>query len=552
MNTDIHQEKVVILDFGSQYTQLIARRIREQHVYCEIHAYNIGIERLKELSPKAIVLSGGPSSVYDKNAPIINADIFSLGIPILGICYGMQLIAHLMGGKVVPLETREYGRDVVYILPQEYYDDIKDKEKTEDNYKSKPQKVDIGNKSIFLAPGKLYSGLSDREKLDVWMSHGDSIIEPPEGFVITAASGYAVTASFENIDAGVYGVQFHPEVSHTPQGSEILHNFLFDVAGLHGLWTMRSFIDTEVARVKEQVGNDHVICALSGGVDSSVVAALLFRAIGENLTCIFVDNGLLKKGETERVKKVFKGHFGMDLHVVDAEDQFLSRLSGIVDPEKKRKIIGNLFIEIFEEEAAVIPGVKYLAQGTLYPDVIESVSFKGPSATIKSHHNVGGLPDVMNLILIEPLKELFKDEVRVLGNELNLPTEIIGRHPFPGPGLAVRILGEVTKKNCDLLREADVIVENEIKSADLYDEIWQAFAVLLPVKTVGVMGDERTYDNVVALRIVNSLDGMTADWVRLPYDVLARIASRIINEVKGVNRVVYDVSTKPPSTIEWE
>ncbi len=518
MHTDIHQEKVVVLDFGSQYTQLIARRIREQHVYCEIHHCNTPIEKIKQLEPSALVLSGSPFSVYDKDAPHVVPEMLDLGIPVLGICYGMQLITHLMGGEVASSRTREYGRTVV-----------------------RPVAYDT-----------LFSGFQAEGKVAVWMSHGDSIKKAPPGFAVTARSDNDHVAAIENRNKRIFGVQFHPEVVHTPRGTEILRNFLFDVAGLSGLWTMRSFIDTEIARIKGIVGEDRIICALSGGVDSSVVAALIDHAVGEKLTCIFVDNGLLRTGEAERVNKVFQGHFGMDLHVLKAEEEFLSRLDGVSDPEKKRKIIGNLFIELFEKEAAAIPGVKYLAQGTLYPDVIESVSFKGPSATIKSHHNVGGLPDVMNLILVEPLKELFKDEVRVLGRELGLPEEIIARHPFPGPGLAVRILGEVTRAHCDILREADVVVEDEIKSAGLYDEIWQAFAVLLPVKTVGVMGDERTYDNVVALRIVNSLDGMTADWVRLPYDVLARIASRIINEVKGVNRVVYDVSTKPPSTIEWE
>jgi GMP synthase (glutamine-hydrolysing) len=516
--TDIHQEKVIILDFGSQYTQLIARRIREQHVYCEIHHCNTPIEKIRQLSPQALVLSGSPFSVHDKDAPHIQREVFDLGIPVLGICYGMQLITYLLGGEVSSSRTREYGRAVV-----------------------RPESYDT-----------LFSGFEADGKVAVWMSHGDSIRKPPPDFAITARSDNNLVAAIENRDKKIFAVQFHPEVVHTPRGTEILRNFLFDVAGLSGLWTMRSFIETEIVRIKETVGDDRVICALSGGVDSSVVAALLSRAVGDNLTCIFVDNGLLRTGEAERVKKVFQGHFGIDLHVLSAQEQFLSRLSGVTDPERKRKIIGNFFIELFEKEAVAIPGAKYLAQGTLYPDVIESVSFKGPSATIKSHHNVGGLPEDMNLVLIEPLKELFKDEVRVLGRELGLPEEIIKRHPFPGPGLAVRILGEVSRKHCDILREADVVVEEEIKSAGLYDEIWQAFAVLLPVKTVGVMGDERTYDNVIALRIVNSLDGMTADWVRLPYDVLARIASRVINEVKGVNRVVYDVSTKPPSTIEWE
>ncbi len=518
MHTDIHQEKVVILDFGSQYTQLIARRIREQHVYCEIHHCNTPVDKIRELSPSALVLSGSPSSVYDKGAPHIVPEVLDLGVPVLGICYGMQLITYLLGGEVASSKTREYGRTVVRPLS---YDTV-------------------------------FSGFEAEGKVAVWMSHGDSIKKPPPGFTVTAKSDNDLIAAIENREKRIFAVQFHPEVVHTPRGTEILRNFLFDVAGLSGLWTMRSFIDTEIAGIKEIVGEDRIICALSGGVDSSVVAALIDHAVGDRLTCIFVDNGLLRTGEAERVKKVFQGHFGIDLHVLAAQDEFLSRLAGVTDPEKKRKIIGNLFIELFEKEAAAIPGVKYLAQGTLYPDVIESVSFKGPSATIKSHHNVGGLPDVMNLILVEPLKELFKDEVRVLGRELGLPEEVITRHPFPGPGLAVRILGEVTRAHCDILREADVIVEDEIKAAGLYDEIWQAFAVLLPVKTVGVMGDERTYDNVVALRLVNSLDGMTADWFRLPYDVLARIASRIINEVKGVNRVVYDVSTKPPSTIEWE
>ena len=518
MSLDIHKEKVIILDFGSQYTQLIARRVREERVYCEIHPYNINIEELKVISPKAIILSGGPSSIYDDGAPNIEKEIFELGIPILGICYGMHIIVHLLEGEVAPSINREYGRAVIRILSFE----------------------------------GLFSGFEGDNKIEVWMSHGDSIKELPPGFSVTGISENELTAAIEDKERKIFGVQFHPEVIHTPRGLEILRNFLFDVAGLKGLWNMRSFIENEVEEIRERVGDSRVICALSGGVDSSVVAALLYNAIGKNLTCIFINNGVLRKGEEDRVKKVFQGTFDMDLHYIDAADEFLSRLSGVVDPERKRKIIGNLFIELFEAEADKISGVKYLAQGTLYPDVIESISFKGPSATIKSHHNVGGLPEEMNLELIEPLRELFKDEVRVLGRELGLTDEIIKRHPFPGPGLAVRILGEVTKENVKMLQEADVVVENEIRASGLYNEIWQSFAVLLPVKTVGVMGDERTYDNVIALRAVQSLDGMTADWVRLPFELLARISNRIINEVKGVNRVVYDISSKPPSTIEWE
>jgi GMP synthase (glutamine-hydrolysing) len=468
----------------------------------------------------------------------VDAAIFDLGVPVLGICYGMQLIARLLGGELSRATIREYGRETVTIAP---------------GHRFTPGDGRAGSgKAVVVKKGRLYDGFEDYSTLEVWMSHGDSIITPPPDFTVTAGSTSSIIASFEHAAKDIYGVQFHPEVVHTPLGKEILRNFLFDIAGLKGLWNMRSFIDQATEDIKNRVEDDRVICALSGGVDSSVVAALLFRAIGKKLTCIFINNGVLRKGESDRVKKVFRDHFGMDLHYIDAKEQFFERLSGVTDPEEKRKRIGNLFIELFEAEAERIEGVAYLAQGTLYPDVIESVSFKGPSATIKSHHNVGGLPEDMNLKLIEPLRELFKDEVRVLGRELGLPEEIIRRHPFPGPGLAVRILGEVTAERVNILQQADTIMENEIKSAGLYDEIWQSFAVLLPVKTVGVMGDERTYDNVVALRAVKSLDGMTADWYEFPHDVLARISDRIIREVRGINRVVYDISSKPPSTIEWE
>lgn len=537
-------EKVIILDFGSQYTQLIARRIREIKVYCEIYPFNVPIGEIREMSPEAIVLSGGPSSVNDDGAPMISEEIYELKVPILGICYGMQLIHRHMGGEVVPSKIREYGRETISIAQKQTHDG-------RGSASCAPTISIMGGKEIAIASGRLYSGLEDDERLDVWMSHGDSILSPPDGFVVTATTNNVV-ASFEDSKRDIYGVQYHPEVVHTPKGKDIIRNFLFDIAGFKGLWNMHSFVETEIEEIRTKVGDDRVILALSGGVDSSVVAAIINRAIGKRLTCIFVNNGVLRKGEADYVRKVFNAHFDIDLHYIDAREEFLRRLSGVIDPEKKRKVIGNLFIELFEAEADKIPGVKYLAQGTLYPDVIESVSFKGPSATIKSHHNVGGLPDEMNLELIEPLRELFKDEVRVLGRELGLPDEIIGRHPFPGPGLAVRILGEVTEKSVVMLQDADAIVENEIKSAGLYDDIWQAFAVLLPIKTVGVMGDERTYDNVIAIRAVKSLDGMTADWFDFPHEVLARISDRIIREVAGVNRVVYDISSKPPSTIEWE
>ena len=516
MTEDIHSEKILILDFGSQVTQLIARRVREQSVYCEIHPYNMTLAKIREYGPKGIILSGGPSSVYDTDAPHSDPAIFDLGIPVLGICYGMQLMTNQLGGKVERSDKREYGRAMMEL------DDVAD----------------------------LFSGFDGRA--EVWMSHGDRIEAMPAGFSRIAHTEHCPVAAMKDANRHFYGVQFHPEVVHTPRGEEILGNFIFSVCDCRPVWTMASFIETEIADIRRKVGDGRVICGLSGGVDSSVVAVLIHRASGDQLTCVFVNNGLLRKGEAEKVVNLFTKHFKINLKYVDAADRFLDKLAGVTDPEQKRKIIGNEFIYLFEEEAKKLGKVDYLAQGTLYPDVIESVSTKGPSAVIKSHHNVGGLPEKMNLKLLEPVRELFKDEVRLLGRELGMPDEVIHRQPFPGPGLAIRCICEITAERLDILREADAVVLDEIRKAGLYRDIWQSFAILLPVKTVGVMGDARTYDYTIAIRAVNSLDGMTADWVKLPYELLGSISSRIINEVKGVNRVVYDISQKPPSTIEWE
>ncbi len=512
----MHEEKILVLDFGSQYTQLIARRIREGKVYSEIFPFNAPLEKIREFCPKGIVLSGGPSSVYEEGAPAPDMEIFNLGVPVLGICYGMQLMAHHLGGRVAKAAKREYGRAELIV------DDNAD----------------------------LLWGISQDTK--VWMSHGDRIEALPPDFSPIAHTGNSPIAAMANPGKKFFALQFHPEVVHTEEGTKILQNFVYNICGCGPTWEMSSFIEWSVANIRARVGDRKVICALSGGVDSSVVALLVHRAIGDKLTCIFVDNGLLRKGEAEKVKKTFEEHFHIGLMYVDARKRFLEKLKGVTEPERKRKIIGNEFISVFEDEAKKIKGAEFLAQGTLYPDVIESVSFKGPSAVIKSHHNVGGLPEVMRLKLVEPLRELFKDEVRVLGEELGLPEEICWRHPFPGPGLAIRCIGEITERRLDILRESDAIVLEEIRSAGLYRTIWQAFAVILPIKSVGVMGDERTYENVVAVRAVTSLDGMTADWAQIPHDVLGKISGRIINEVKGVNRVVYDITSKPPGTIEWE
>ena len=515
------RETILILDFGSQYTQLIARRVREQAVYSEIQPFSIGLAKIREIKPVGIILSGGPESVYGEHSPTVTPEIFDLGVPVLGICYGAQLTASLLGGTVAAADKHEYGRATVRPLAG-------------------------------VADGRLFADMGTDE-LTVWMSHGDRVESLPPGFSLIGESDNSPAAAFADPSRNIFCVQFHPEVAHTPRGTEVLKNFLFTICSCEGDWSMSSFVDECIETVRKQVGDDgRVICGLSGGVDSSVVAALLHRAIGDRLTCIFVDNGLLRKGERDNVARVFRGHFDVDLRVVDAEDRFLDALAETTDPEKKRKIIGNEFVWLFQEEADTIENARWLAQGTLYPDVIESVSAKGPSAVIKSHHNVGGLPADMKFELIEPLRELFKDEVRVLGLELGLPREMVMRQPFPGPGLAVRCLGDLTRERLATLRDADAIVEEEIVRAGLYDSIWQSFGVLLPVKTVGVMGDARTYAEVFAIRAVTSVDGMTADWAKLPAEVLEAISSRVINEVRGINRVVYDVTSKPPGTIEWE
>jgi GMP synthase (glutamine-hydrolysing) len=523
--TDSSFSKIAILDFGSQYTQVIARRVRECQVYSQIVRHDAPAEEIKALGANGIIFSGGPASVYAKDAPQLDPAIFDLGLPILGICYGMQLMGHHLGGKVEYSERREYGSGQLHVAAPDC---------------------------------KLFHGLG--EALEIWNSHGDKLTKLPRGFRTVATTDNSEFAAIEHPKKQFYGLQFHPEVAHTPRGKELIQNFTYEICGCKMDWTMGSFIDQACAEIQEQVGQDHVVLGLSGGVDSSVAAALLHKAIGDQLTCVFVNNGLLRANEAETVQRVFGDNFHIKLKYVDATTQFLTKLKGITDPERKRKIIGTQFVRVFEEATKALTTkakgeskFKFLAQGTLYPDVIESVAIGGnPAALIKSHHNVGGLPKNMKFKLVEPLRQLFKDEVRLVGAQLGLPAEIVQRQPFPGPGLAVRILGDITRERLRILREADTIVVSEMKAVGWYYKVWQSFAVLLPVRSVGVMGDERTYENTIALRIVESQDGMTADWVRLPYEILARISTRIINEVKGVNRVCYDISSKPPATIEWE
>ena len=514
----MHHELVLILDFGSQYTQLIARRVREQGVYCEIHPFHLSVDEIVAMKPKGVILSGGPASVTDEDAPRLTREFYDrVETPVLGICYGMQLVAVDLGGKNEPAMRREYGHAKLKVLS---------------------------------GATRLFNELPF--ELDVWMSHGDHVVEIPPGFHKTATTGDVITA-FENDDRRIYCVQFHPEVSHTPLGKEVLRNFLFHVCGCSGDWTPASFIKDEIDKIRSIVGEtDNVVCGLSGGVDSTVAATLVHEAIGSRQTCIFVNNGLLRYNEFEDTLRMYKENLHLNVRGVDASDEFYSVLKDVVDPEQKRKAIGAKFIDIFDAEAHKIGDVKWLVQGTLYPDVIESVSLRGASVTIKTHHNVGGLPKKMNLKLIEPLRELFKDEVRAIGRDLGVPEKILERHPFPGPGLGVRILGDITPEKVELLQKADKIFIDELHAWDLYKEVWQAFAVLLPIQSVGVMGDFRTYEKTVTIRAVVSTDGMTADWARLPHDFLARVSSRITSEVRGVNRVVYDVSSKPPSTIEWE
>jgi GMP synthase (glutamine-hydrolysing) len=520
MNTDIHSQKILILDFGSQYTQLIARRVREAHVYCELHPFDMDFAAIRAFAPSGIILSGGPCSVYDPGAPSVAEELFELGVPVLGICYGMQLMSRHFGGEVVPAGKREFGHAELLSSGQ---------------------------------PGPLFDGFFVDGSSPVWMSHGDHVSRVPDGFDIVAKTANAPVCAIQNVSRNLYGVQFHPEVNHTPRGEMFIDTFVRKVCGCSGQWTPGQIIEDSVERIRSQVGGDTVILGLSGGVDSSVAAALIHRAIGDQMTCVFVDNGLLRLGEGDQVMATFAQNLGVKVIRVDAEERFLSALAGVSDPEKKRKTIGGLFVDIFEEQSKLIADANWLAQGTIYPDVIESAGAKsGKAHNIKSHHNVGGLPDYMKLKLLEPLRELFKDEVRAIGEELGLPRQMVWRHPFPGPGLGVRILGEVKKEYCDILRRADAIYIEELYTSGHYDKISQAFAVFLPVKSVGVMGDGRTYEYVVALRAVETKDFMTAGWYPMPYEDLARISGRIINEVKGINRVVYDISSKPPATIEWE